>query len=126
MILEFYILFLLIIATIKDIKERRIPNWITFSIIVLAIFFAESITSLVLMILIYIAGRVLYDYGMWGGGDAKLMTGMIGFIPLEYIYVFMFLFCMLGLFQFARYEKNVPFAPVFLMTYAIMLPFLIF
>ncbi len=78
-----------IIASYTDIKTKEIPNLLTLSMIFLGllfftfsfygnwIFFIPLLTSYIIIWLIWRAG-------MWGGGDAKLIMGLISLLSPNY------------------------------------------
>jgi len=105
MILEILIILTiiwLIIASITDIKIREVPNWLSFSLIIIAICFQliSSIlnknpkiilNSLTGFGIFFIIGNLMYYTKQWGGGDAKILMG-IGAVfpsyPTSFIYIF--------------------------------------
>jgi prepilin peptidase CpaA len=75
-------------ASYCDVRTRRIPNWLTGSLVVAAIVvhaFAglhPLAESLAVMVVLTAAGTVVYALGGIGGGDIKLgiaASGMLGF-----------------------------------------------
>jgi len=98
-----------IIACYTDIKTKEIPNSLTLSMIFIGlllfslsfhkewIFFIPLISSYILIWLIWRAG-------MWGGGDAKLIMGLLALLSpyygIEFIPVF---FVMIALSSFLHY-----------------------
>jgi Flp pilus assembly protein protease CpaA len=82
----------LIIATVSDIKIREIPNWLSFSLIIIAISFQlilsiinkdpkiiiESLTGFGIFFLL---GNLMYYTNQWGGGDAKILMGIGAIFP---------------------------------------------
>lgn len=77
----------LIFASITDIKKREVPNWLSFSLIVIALavralaalttlqlyYFSHSLLALALF---FILSAILYYTKFFGGGDAKLLIGL--------------------------------------------------
>ena len=77
----------LIIAVINDIKKREVPDWISYSLIFIAISFKTlqsivqseikifiiAVTTLIIFTLI---GNLLYHFKIWGGGDSKLLIAI--------------------------------------------------
>jgi prepilin peptidase CpaA len=70
-------------AAVEDIRSRRIPNWLTFSLILSGI--AQSITaggiigpwqSLLGLAVGFTLTLLLFLLGAMGGGDVKLMAGV--------------------------------------------------
>jgi Flp pilus assembly protein protease CpaA len=75
-----------IIATYIDLKERYVPDFINYFLIIFGIISALLISiiqknyTIVLIsifgaIAFYLIGGLLYSLGIWGGGDAKLLAG---------------------------------------------------
>jgi Flp pilus assembly protein protease CpaA len=80
------VIIITIIATITDLKKREVPDYISYFLIIFGLMSHAIISilqnsmypfllSAVGTIALYIFGSVLYYSGMWGGGDAKLITG---------------------------------------------------
>lgn len=74
-----------IIATYTDIKWGIIPNYLTFSMIILGLgiityyFYITSnfkIDYYFAVLCIFIFSYVLWHFGLWAGGDVKLITGI--------------------------------------------------
>jgi len=105
----------LIIASIRDLKIREIPNWLSFSLIISALafrafysvinsvpqFFIQGIFGLAIFIIL---GYLFYYGRIFAGGDAKLLMALGPIIPLSnnFFYnlllfgIFIFLVLMLG------------------------------
>lgn len=77
----------LIFASISDIKNREVPDWLNFSLIaiVLAIKIIQTILVKDIFILLYalialgiffLLANLMYYTKQWGGGDAKLIIGL--------------------------------------------------
>lgn len=82
----------LIAATITDIKKREVANWLSFSLITIALITraAESIiawdlgpltTSITGLGIFFIIANVLYYGKIFAGGDAKLLIALGAIIP---------------------------------------------
>jgi len=79
-------LIILILATIVDIKTREIPDYLTHSLIYIAvtlnilhsIIFKNNnyITILITLLILIIIANILYYTKFWGGGDSKLIIGL--------------------------------------------------
>jgi prepilin peptidase CpaA len=73
---------LMILAAISDLMSLRIPNWLTG--LIAALFFpmawatgmplAEFGWHLLAGVILFVAGYILFELRMFGGGDAKLMA----------------------------------------------------
>jgi len=87
---------LLVGAAVTDLRERRIPNWLTLT--VLATGLAQSCTrwalipwsqSLYGVAVAFGLGILLYVLGARGGGDVKLLTGIgawVGVTPVLWVF----------------------------------------
>ena len=70
------------IGTVTDLRWRRVPNWITLPLPVLAIAFTLPSgpwavgREIVLIAALTLAGVALHAMGMLGGGDVKLIIGV--------------------------------------------------
>lgn len=75
------------IATYTDLKTGEIPNWITYSMILIgiiinSIFYLNNlIISIIISILLYVFGLIVSKFGM-GGGDIKLYIGINMILPI--------------------------------------------
>ena len=77
----------LILASISDLKTREVPNWLSYSLIVIGIVFSMTefiitkdkdilINSLIGFGICFVIANVMYYSRQWGGGDAKLLIGL--------------------------------------------------
>ncbi|MBT3582527.1 prepilin peptidase [Candidatus Woesearchaeota archaeon] len=75
-----------IIATITDLKKHEVPDFVSYFLIIFGIgtniiisLLSNSIYPILFSVIgavaLYAFGAALYYTGMWGGGDAKLITG---------------------------------------------------
>jgi len=82
----------LLIATISDIKTKEVPNWITYSLVIIALAiysfksihyhtFKPILTSLIGLVVFSILGTLMYYSKQWGGGDTKLLFGLGAALP---------------------------------------------
>lgn len=85
----------LISATYTDLKERLIPNKLTYSLIATGIIlqlvysWVESdlgifTVSITVMVLGFIGAYLLWKVGVWAGGDVKLFTALCILNPINY------------------------------------------
>jgi Flp pilus assembly protein protease CpaA len=84
---QFYVLFLIsiiytLIAVYIDLKERIIPDFLNY-IVILSCFILAVVESLVfqfilIVILSFAFAYILYKFGVWGGGDVKFFVGLNG------------------------------------------------
>lgn len=84
----------ILFASIQDLRQREVANWLNFSLIIFAlgfrflfslfsgdlIFFYEGLIGLGIFAII---GNLLYYGKMFGGGDAKLMIALGPIIPFS-------------------------------------------
>jgi prepilin peptidase CpaA len=73
---------LMIIAAVTDVMSYRIPNWLT--ILIAVLFFpmallthmplAEFGSHLSAGVILFVLGYALFAFGLFGGGDSKLMA----------------------------------------------------
>lgn len=84
----------LIAASITDIKKREVPDWLNFSLIIIALalkslqsIITEDFTILlnaIIALVIFLAlANLMYYTRQWGGGDSKLIIGL-GIIFVQY------------------------------------------
>ena len=73
-------------ASFYDVRARRIPNWLTASIALLAVAlhalggFQAALVSIAVMIVLTVAGTLVYSRGGIGGGDIKLAIATSGLL----------------------------------------------
>jgi len=124
-----------IIASYTDVKTKEIPNYLTFSMIFLGLlffslkFYREWIFFIPL-IASYFLIWFIWRAGMWGGGDAKLMMGLmallppcygIHFIPLFFImvaFVSLIHYSIFGMIQAIKERKGKIFASAMILMVA--------
>src|SRR5579871_6162554 len=93
---------LLAIASISDIRYRRIPNWTVLAICALWIpwILAGQVDSVLWSLggaaLVFAIGVALYGFGLWGAGDSKLITAVVLFIGWSRLAEFAFATAMFG------------------------------
>ena len=83
----------LIFASLQDIKTREVPDWISYSLIIIALAF-YSIKSIVMKdfsfiiqslfgsIFLFLLGNLMYYTRQWGGGDVKLLAALGALFPI--------------------------------------------
>jgi prepilin peptidase CpaA len=80
---------ILIIATIFDIKTKKIPNFFSFLICLLAIYFSVTIKNMTLLkvmfelSLAFVMAYPLYYFNVLGAGDVKLLIAISSFLTLN-------------------------------------------
>lgn len=82
----------LVYASIQDLKTREVPDWLSYSLIIIALVAAilKSIllknpfilVSLFSFFLFLALGSLLYYTKQFGGGDVKLLAGLGALIPV--------------------------------------------
>jgi prepilin peptidase CpaA len=87
---------LLTVAAVTDLRWRRVPNWLTATLVVAG--FVQSLTPLALttpldslggLLVGFVLTFVLYVVGGRGAGDVKLMAGIgawVGALPIVWIF----------------------------------------
>jgi len=85
----------IIFASIQDLKQREVANWLNFSLIIFAIgfrfyyslfnanSFAFFYQGLIGFGIFFILGNLFYYGRMFAGGDAKLMISLGAILPLS-------------------------------------------
>lgn len=96
MLIDIFLLIILftwlIFASISDLKTREVPNWLNYSLIIIALItklihsiitkeFTILYYSLMGFSIFFIISLILYYTKQWGGGDAKLLMGIGAIIP---------------------------------------------
>jgi len=87
------VLIYLILASVYDIKTREVPDFLSYSLLAIALFFALSksiyfhtfsfiIQSLFGILIFIILSFFLYYTRQWGGGDAKLLIALGASFPV--------------------------------------------
>jgi len=83
----------LIFASVSDIKTHEVPDWLSYSLIIIG-FGNALIKSLILkdisflfysfiaFSLFFLIALLLYYTKQWGGGDVKLLIGMVTLFPI--------------------------------------------
>ncbi|MFO0575249.1 MAG: A24 family peptidase [Polyangia bacterium] len=94
------LLMVLSIACVTDLRERRIPNWLTFSAAIVAVILhglhGGAVASLLAYLGFLLAGFVLYSTVLArgvGAGDIKLLAAcaaFLGWMPALYLALFSF------------------------------------
>lgn len=81
----------LIIASINDLKIREVPDWLSYSFLFTAIIanlilsvikndYWIIINSLAGVVFGFILGVIFFYSGQWGGGDSKIIMGLLALI----------------------------------------------
>ncbi len=94
---------LLVIGALSDIDCRRLPNWLTAAVAALyGLFVAVSpapidwMSAVVVASLVFALGFACFAFGLMGGGDVKLMTGLALWAGVEHITLFLIMTSLAG------------------------------
>ena len=97
MIIELILTLALLVGTIvgvyTDMKKRYVPNFVSYSLIIIGVFgnliisilnssIYPFVYSIGLVGILYVASYILYRIGYWGGGDAKLLVAYGAVLPV--------------------------------------------
>jgi len=92
---------LLVIASISDIRDRRIPNWTVLAIAALfvpwaLVTHAPLLSSLGAALIVFLVSCGLYAFGILGAGDSKLLTAVALFVGISQLPRFLVLVAVVG------------------------------
>lgn len=89
-LLNYAVLFGLIIAAFLDAKNSKIPNWLIYAFFALfavkAVWFPESVDliwQIGAAVLVFVVGLGAFALGAFGAGAVKLLSVVVLFLPLE-------------------------------------------
>ena len=117
-------LIVLILASITDLKTREVPDWLSYSYILISLAtvliysltteFITFVYSLIGFTSMFALGAFLYYTKQWGGADAKILMGLGAVFPvlgLQYIFILLISIVFIGGFYsfawgLAIYIKN--------------------
>jgi len=92
-----------VVAAVGDIRSRRIPNALVFSVgalgiarIALAGDAAAAVMTLLAAAAVFAVGFLLFWRGLIGGGDAKLLAGATLLVGYHDLFGFLFLMSLCG------------------------------
>ena len=101
--LLFFLVSVLIIASIKDLLSFRIPNWLTYSALAFGIFYfgiTKGYEGLFFSLVGALTGFALllipYLFGGTGAGDVKLLGAVGSFLGPKGVFLVFLLSCVLG------------------------------
>jgi prepilin peptidase CpaA len=102
-LITFYLAFILIVASISDIRSFRIPNWLTYSALAVGVSnftLAKGYEGFLFSLAGAAAGFALligpYLFGGTGAGDVKLLGAIGSFLGLQGVFIVFLLSCVLG------------------------------
>ena len=97
---------LLVVVSVSDIRDRRIPNWTVLAIAALFVpwIFAGThislvsffISSLGAALIVFTVSAGLYAFRIIGAGDSKLLTAVALFVGVSQLPRFLFLVALAG------------------------------
>lgn len=79
---------LCLIGAAFDIRQRRLPNWLSLALLIGGLAFAVTQRSdawpwhLALAAVCFVGGALLFRFGVFGAGDAKFLTGIAAWFAL--------------------------------------------
>ncbi len=81
---------LLLVGAIGDIRDRRLPNWLSLALLLLGLAHAYYLGGLGMTgwhlahaLIAMVVGAGIFAAGIMGGGDAKFYAGLAAFFPLS-------------------------------------------
>nr|WP_298897306.1 prepilin peptidase [uncultured Altererythrobacter sp.] len=81
---------LLFVGAISDIRDRRLPNWLSLALLLLGLahaFYLGGLSTigwhLAHALIAMVVGAGIFAAGIMGGGDAKFYAGLAAFFPLS-------------------------------------------
>jgi prepilin peptidase CpaA len=93
-IIAISVMSILLVASVRDVSERRIPNWTVVTVIVLFVAWAvlepsvSFVSSLGAGAILFAITAALFAFGLVGAGDAKLMSALALFAGLRLLLFF--------------------------------------
>ena len=109
------ILITLIIAAFFDLKQKTVPGWVIYPLLIIGIFLnlllmasstgIMAYVPLLIALVFFAAMIIIHEKNLLGGADILLITGILLAIPKEFVtpdfYMCFFLFtCVTGIFYF--------------------------
>ncbi|KUO55383.1 MAG: hypothetical protein APF78_05755 [Sphingomonadales bacterium BRH_c3] len=80
---------LLVLGPVSDIRDRRLPNWLSLALLLLGLAYGYSQGSFATLgwhgahaAIALVVGMALFAAGIIGGGDAKFYAGLAAYFPL--------------------------------------------
>lgn len=81
---------LLAVGAISDIRDRRLPNWLSLALLLLGLAYGYSQGGMTALgwhgahaAIALLVGMALFAAGIIGGGDAKFYAGLAAYFPLS-------------------------------------------
>ena len=81
---------LLLVGAISDIRDRRLPNWLSLALLLLGLahaFYLGGLSStgwhFAHALIVMVIGAGIFAAGIMGGGDAKFYAGLAAYFPLS-------------------------------------------
>lgn len=118
----------LFIATVIDVRQRRIPNWLTVGVSVVGLThnliikgwtgFGEHTLAMLFGLILFF---VFYLLGAFGAGDAKMMAALGAVMGFPFIFIASMLIILIGgMISFAILLKNRGFKNVMFFLYTFL------
>lgn len=110
----------LVIASYYDLKYRKVPNWLTLPVAILALFKVDQFTILILLFALFLL--FLFRRSI-GGGDIKLGVAVALWAHILQISQSWLLIALLigGIYAIIFRKGSIPFAPFMALGFAIAL-----
>ncbi|WP_128891689.1 prepilin peptidase [Erythrobacter sp. HKB08] len=94
----------MIAGAVLDIRDRRIPNWLSGITLVLGLVFGVLSSEWLIAaghlghaVIALLVGMGLFALGMWGGGDGKFYAATAAWFPLLDVFQLVFSISLAGL-----------------------------
>ena len=98
----FLLSILLVIASVSDIRHRRIPNWSVLAIGALFVLWALFVSTVPILaslgaaLVALVIGVILYAFGVVGAGDSKLLAAVALFAGMDHLLQLLVLVALVG------------------------------
>jgi len=98
----FLLSILLVIASVSDIRHRRIPNWSVLAIGALFVPWALFVSTVPILaslgaaLVALVIGVILYAFGVVGAGDSKLLAAVALFAGMDHLLQLLVLVALVG------------------------------
>lgn len=126
-----FIFGILAVASWHDMKTCEVPSYLTYIAVLTGIITAAYASNTKVLLIAgftaIVLGWALAEFNVWGGADSQLLFAMalllgfswyfVIFLYVAIIYAIIFL----GLESHTKKKINIPFVPVFLISYMIFL-----
>jgi len=127
----FFVIALLTICSLHDIKTCTVPSYLTYLAVLLALISAAYASNTRVLLIAgfaaLVVGWALAEFNVWGGADSQLLIAMALLLGFSWYFVvflytaIIYAIIFLGVQKHTKKEINIPFVPVFLISYLIFL-----